>query len=1138
MTELFSSIELEVDGETRAGYRLHRLELHNWGTFHQHVGRLELGGDNTLLTGDIGSGKSTLVDAVTTLLLPSQRISYNKAAGADTRERSLRSYVLGHYKSERNETSGTSRPIGLRDHRSYSVILGVFRNEGYDESVTLAQVFWMRDTSQGQPQRFFVTQDSELSVADDFSDFGSDLAVLRRRLRERGAHVEDTFPRYGQRVRRLLGIQSEQAMELFHQTVSMKSVGNLNDFVRHHMLEPADSAARISGLVAHFEDLTRAHDAVRRARDQLEALAPLLRHCDRHDQLTASITDLGAQREASRFLVTEHRLGLLEAEQLRLRHEIEASETRLAAGEAAFREATEEQGRLRLRREGLGGDRIGELERLIQAETQTRDARRETADKHAVELQRSDLAVVVDADSFRQRLREVDEQVATAQDAQVDWDNRFAELQVERNGFEEQSREVDAELTSLRQRRSNIPSDSVRIRQALCSALGLVEDDLPFAGELIQVRPEHTAWQGVAERLLHGFALSILVPSEHYPAASTWINEHHLNAKVVYYKVAERRVQHTIDRPGGLLLVDLLDVRDGNFADWVAHQLQSRAGYVCASSVQELQRERRAVTMAGQIKGSDGRHEKDDRHRIDDRRRYVLGWSNEEKIDALLESRSRLDEDLLTNREALGALAEERSRSAERRGVLERLSVYRDWTALDWQSSVTAISRLSEEKRQLERSTAELTAIIAELAAVDARVESADTIRNDARDLRGRLSGRVEDVELRIVRQRQVLDAAPDLETARVHYPALRTLVGDLPGATSVDLPPVEADCEPLQQLLSGALTSLIEKQRDGLERAAQRAVAAMKDFRRDFPEATTEMDDSILAAGEFRELSERLVSDDLPKFEAEFKRQLNINTINDLASFYAWLRRSAEQIHDRIDTINGSLSGIDYNEGRFIRLEANRTPNVEVKEFRDELRACTDDVVTGDADQYSEDRFLRVKRILERFSGREGFTEADRQWTTRVTDVRNWFTFAASERWRDSEVEWEHYTDSDGKSGGQKEKLAYTILAASLAYQFKLEWGVSRSRDFRFVVIDEAFGRGSDPSTRYALGLFRRLGLQLLIVTPLQKVHVIEPYVAAVGFVENRTGERSRVQTLTIEEYAARQALVQAEVAGSDRAR
>ena len=130
---------------------------------------------------------------------------------------------------------------------------------------------------------------------------------------------------------------------------------------------------------------------------------------------------------------------------------------------------------------------------------------------------------------------------------------------------------------------------------------------------------------------------------------------------------------------------------------------------------------------------------------------------------------------------------------------------------------------------------------------------------------------------------------------------------------------------------------------------------------------------------------------------------------------------------------------------------------------------------------------------------------------------------FSASERDVDTDVEWEHYSDSDGKSGGQKEKLAYTILAASLAYQFGLEWGAEKSRDFRFAVIDEAFGRGSDVSTRYALDLFAMLGLQLLIVTPLQKVHVIEPYVKSIGIVDNPTGTYSRLQTMTIEEYRKR---------------
>jgi uncharacterized protein YPO0396 len=93
-----------VNDPTRTGFRLHRAEVFNWGTFNRQVWHLEPGGSNCLVTGDIGSGKSTLVDAITTLLVPAQRITYNKAAGAESRERSLRSYVLGHYKSERGDS--------------------------------------------------------------------------------------------------------------------------------------------------------------------------------------------------------------------------------------------------------------------------------------------------------------------------------------------------------------------------------------------------------------------------------------------------------------------------------------------------------------------------------------------------------------------------------------------------------------------------------------------------------------------------------------------------------------------------------------------------------------------------------------------------------------------------------------------------------------------------------------------------------------------------------------------------------------------------------------------------------------------------------------------------------------------------
>ena len=109
-----------------------------------------------------------------------------------------------------------------------------------------------------------------LSIAEHFSGFGSDIANLRKRLRALPAtETHDTFPPYGAAYRRRFGIENEQALDLFYQTVSMKSVGNLTEFVREHMLEAFPVEPRIAALIGHFDDLNRAHDAVLKAKDQI-----------------------------------------------------------------------------------------------------------------------------------------------------------------------------------------------------------------------------------------------------------------------------------------------------------------------------------------------------------------------------------------------------------------------------------------------------------------------------------------------------------------------------------------------------------------------------------------------------------------------------------------------------------------------------------------------------------------------------------------------------------------------------------------------------------------------------------------------------------------------------------------------------
>ena len=1129
MTEaLFPGHELHSagQGDSRAGYRLHHLEVFNWGTFDQRVWRLSPHGETSLLTGDIGSGKSTLVDAVTTLLLPAQKIAYNKAAGAESRERTLRSYVEGHYKSERVESTGTSRAIGLRDHRTYSVVLGVFVNEGYDETVTLAQVFHQKDRA-GQPDRFFVTSTKELSVEADFTDFGSDLTELRRRLRAAGATISPQFPDYARQLRRLLGIGSDQALELFHQTVSMKSVGNLNEFVRSHMLEPVDAGDRVAAIVSHFDDLTKAHEAVRRAKDQLAALDPLVAVADRYDGALARRAALERQRDAVRLFFTELRIRLLGAEIAAARVDRDLCSREAQDAESTVSELARDREQLIAERVAAGGDRIGELDRLQDEARRDRETRRAKRDRFAAQVADAGWDPVADAAAFAALPARIAAELDRLHEQRRRLDQRFAELSGRRRELDRASEETRAELASLAGRPTNLPSSHLDVRAQLCHELRLDAETLPFAGELVDVAEGHDQWRGAAERVLRGFALSLLVPHEHYPAVARWVNDHRLTyrrdsgerrgMRLVYERVPRRQVRlQPAGHGGALALADTLEVAPGPYADYLRDQLTRRADHRCAASLQEFQDADRAVTREGQVRSGD-HHEKDDRARVDDPRTWVLGWANQRKVEALTAQLTAQQGELLTIRQELDGADAERQLVDRRRTVLAKLEEYAAWRELDWQEAQTRLdaatqerdrllagsTRLDEIERRLRDNQEQLDRLDARLTEVRRRISVLDHRIDQATALREREAGFVE---------RQPADR---LAAARAAYDDLAARLAD-------DVPDDADDCQGAANDLTSHLQQGIDRVGKEIGGYAQSLLAAMGEVRRRWPEATTEMDASLEARGEFRAFRDRVARDDLPAFEEEFKRQLNTNTIRELAGFTSWLRRQADEIHTRVSRINEALGAIDFSPGRYITLVAERTVNQEVQTFRHDLRAATDDTLGAGDDRYSEQRFLDVQRIIERFRGRDGHAEADKAWTRRVTDVRNWFSFSASERVRATDEEWEHYRDSDGKSGGQKEKLAYTILAASLAYQFGLEWGVTRSRDFRFAVIDEAFGRGSDASTRYALDLFAKLGLQLLIVTPLQKVHIIEPYVRSIGFVDNPTSSFSRLQTLTIEEFRA----------------
>ena len=97
---------------------------------------------------------------------------------------------------------------------------------------------------------------------------------------------------------------------------------------------------------------------------------------------------------------------------------------------------------------------------------------------------------------------------------------------------------LEAELNSLRSRKTNLPRKNLSVRHTLCEAAGLPEADLPYAGELLRVRESETAWEGAVERLLHGFGLSLLVPGHHYARVAAYVDATHLTGRLVYFKTS------------------------------------------------------------------------------------------------------------------------------------------------------------------------------------------------------------------------------------------------------------------------------------------------------------------------------------------------------------------------------------------------------------------------------------------------------------------------------------------------------------------------------------------------------------------------------------------------------------------------
>ena len=1098
------------------GFRLSYIEIYNWGTFDGQIWKLQPNGKNSLLTGANGSGKTTLVDAILTLLVPPNKRHYNQSSGAESkRERDENSYVMGAYGTLQSDSGLAAKTKYLRTKDDFSVLLGVFFNAETKEYLTLAQARWFGD---GDLKRSYMVSATALTIEEHFTPFDTG-GVWRQNLKKKhGAEEFDSFSKYAQRFSKTFGFKSEKALVLFAQTVGIKVLGNLNEFIRTNMLEENDAETEFSQLRELYDNLLTAHKAIEKAREQAALLEPILENSNAYqlanqelsetEILQTQIAYFFAHQKATLYNIAKQEL---ENDVLRKNNQIE--DTRRVIGELGL-----QRDELTVSISGNKAyEQLQQLERNIRQADEERNTRQKRADvynKWAEKLtwkaDPSEKQFYQGLEDAKKGIEKADLELQQSQDAFFEIKRKFDETELDLT-------EQKSQINSLLQRKNRVPMAQIRIREHLLKKLNLTENNLPFVAELMKVTDE--AWETAAERLFRPLALTMLVKNEHLEAVANYIQKQDLEGKFSFLNLDNQLVTKEKTKEKKLeeySILQKIEIKKGSdFTTSLDGFLRQNYNYRCVEGVAELNRHELAINEHNLIKAAKT-YRKDDE--IKQKEQFILGWDNKEAV-LLAQRNAKVTEGNL--QEINRQIRQNKTQRADlqaRRDTLTRLLNFEIFAEIDYKSSAKTAQELKAQKDDLSKSSNQLQTLQGQLKSVKQDIEDKERERERFFNEKSRLETRLENY----TEQHRL--AQDFLAQADAPSPSLWE------GREGIFLEGKEPNISNISSLETKTAKNVADnkerKQKEvaNLERRLtldmQKFINPNAEILAKYPNWSADvlnLKADVSYLNEFQDFHKKLSEEDLPKHQKRFKDWLNERLIFDIANFKTSLENKESVILESIEEINSSLRDINFNAQpqTYIELDVHKSRDVAIRDFRQMLRDAMPDPakLIRDEDSELENSFIRIKKIIEELSHNEN-------WRKKVTDVRNWLEFAAIERYRSDNQQRQYYVDSQSLSGGEKAKLAYTILASAIAYQFGIRNEDTRKKSFRFAVVDEAFSKVDPENSVYAMELFKQLNLQLMVVTPLDKINLAEPYIHSVHYVENREKKNSVVYDLPMKVY------------------
>jgi uncharacterized protein YPO0396 len=1056
--------------------RLAELSVFNWGSFSGlHTATIDPFG--TLVTGDNGSGKSTLIDGLMALLLPAGRATFNVAAAqGDRSDRTLLSYMRGSFGSV-HDGSGTR----VKSKREGSVVTGLRALYRADDGscITLAALFWTTQSSNAlsDVKRVYVIAKRNLLLKELLDAFGEGNArSLKQWLRNDPAitNCDDHFSDYQELYRKRLYMDNRNAPALLSRALGLKKIDDLTGLIRELVLEPSTVKDDARKVVDEFADLVATHNQLIDAREQKQHLSKLpeleqgLKHAEK------ALSRLMSERDGLAAYFGELCYQLWSKK-------IAGLQSALKDLSLLIKQITERESEADLLAEqrhedyiNAGGDRIETLKNELktvtdQLSTVVNRSSSYQADARALGLndQLLEAQFIANQSQVEKRLGDIRNDNRQAQD-------RFAGVSGQLSLYQTREKETEKEITKITARPdSNIYFRFQELRDELVESLGFDREQCVFIGELIDVSEEQRHWQGAIERALGGLRTTLAVPADRFSMVTRWLNTRHTGLHVRVQVVRENIGQADLQAEfkGNGFLRKLI-WRKHPYREWLKKHL-SRFDLQCVSSTEELDVTPFSMTRQGLMHMDKGRFEKKDQHRIDNRLRWQLGFSNKSRLAILHNDKKELTQQIAETLRLVEKAREELDAISKQESLWEKLREYQ-WHEIDaprWQSKVT---RIQKDLQALEQAGSDLEKARQRWEQSKQDLTDIRTTKEEHKIHQGELKGKLDDAE----DQRQLAADAAALGLINSVRELLDKRVGSLQ----------ENDLEKFSSLenkFRSDVEKMLDKVRADKSRYENTATGIMSSFRQKWEVIAADWRSDIASLEDYLEHLRQLEEEGLPHLVEQFTQRLNKHATQSLARIRQRLDSERDDILERIDTINRVLTRTEFKPGSHLKLGAKTEGYPHVIQFNRHVSTVLSQATSED----HEARFQQLKLVVEILEKASNPTTAGTLESMRLLDPRYQMSFYAEELDAKTHEVRDVLKSSSGKSGGEKESFAGTIVAASLAYVLTPN-GYDRPV-YSTVFLDEAFSNTAEAVSRRVLRVFKELHIHVNLITPYKNLNL-----------------------------------------------